>query len=479
MRHAWLILLLILFAGRVLADEVVVQVVSRTQASVNEAAELEGISATFSTTASSGGITQLTAGNSLTLTVSGMPRGTLKTIRLSVHSNSRGGAGEMQLLLGEQTIWSIGPTTFNYWHSAGIYSTAPVSIEKSGEWIMGRQDIILRISATANSLYLDGLTLVYEKAVPIAHEVVLRWWDDRQQIHYDTLRESAPQTGVVLPWKDTLGLTDSVGILWSHMGWMTEPIPQMTTEPNYKACGQRFYPDEDCMLYALYSDAVETVTEQNTTYDSGEYILIQLFQRQFYMANGPIGSDGYVPVKTCAVDTTGNLATWHANSLPALPRYWMERRGDSVQIRHITSDTYIGYDKGRNFNQLANKPSWWHIRRMDDNTLSFSHDYNALNNTERQLRMFIERDEEEHNFYCLEDHSPIISATNYSALYLFEVSALPTRQPAVHYTCQPNGLDDLADPTAGSASLRRIEFIHGVCTLVVGDKRYTLLGQRL
>ena len=56
---------------------------------------------------------QMTAGNDLTLTLSGYDGLQLQSITLSMRSNTASGAGEMQLAIGGTSVWSIGNMSFN------------------------------------------------------------------------------------------------------------------------------------------------------------------------------------------------------------------------------------------------------------------------------------------------------------------------------------------------------------------------------
>ena len=109
---------------------------------------------------------QLTAGNSMTLTLSGYKGYKITRILLSMKSNSDKGAGNFNAVVGSNTISSIATANFNdsSWH--GSWSTNFVTVEPmitNDLTVQNGQNVVLTIAATVNSLYCESYTIYYEQ----------------------------------------------------------------------------------------------------------------------------------------------------------------------------------------------------------------------------------------------------------------------------------------------------------------------------
>lgn len=122
----------------------------------------QGSSATYSQTY--GTVKQMTAGNSITLTLSGFGGKTITGASVSVHSNTKGGAGSLSLVTGSTTIAQIASSAFNNANWNGSWSTSFVdkTLTVTRTTIAENGTIVLTISATTNSLFFESLTLTYE-----------------------------------------------------------------------------------------------------------------------------------------------------------------------------------------------------------------------------------------------------------------------------------------------------------------------------
>ena len=110
---------------------------------------------------------QLTAGNSMTLTLSGYTGYKITAITLSMKSNSSKGAGSFSAVAGSTTIASISDAKFNDASWNGAWSTSYVNITPTMSdddyEIQSGEDVVLTISASANSLYCNSFTIAYEE----------------------------------------------------------------------------------------------------------------------------------------------------------------------------------------------------------------------------------------------------------------------------------------------------------------------------
>ena len=132
--------------------------------SVSSEGALSGSSATYSQTYSTAG--QMTKDNSITLTLNGYAGTKIKSASVSVHSNSKAGRGTLELTSGDKTIASIEESAFNSenWHGGWSMSFVDVDLTITDPTyvIKSSDSIVLTISATANSLFFESLTIEYE-----------------------------------------------------------------------------------------------------------------------------------------------------------------------------------------------------------------------------------------------------------------------------------------------------------------------------
>ena len=132
---------------------------------------ISGSSASFNNTYTGSGsadsIYQLTANNKGTFTLSNLGRIDISKLTLNMRSNASKGAGSLSYSLnGGETIQIIdGPFNTN-WYSK--WSTSYVDIVKDID-LRGAQDLVITISATENSLYIQSYTLEYSLPASYDH----------------------------------------------------------------------------------------------------------------------------------------------------------------------------------------------------------------------------------------------------------------------------------------------------------------------
>ena len=150
--------------------ETVTYTVTSTSAVSTSGTAPSGSKATYSSTYNE--IAKLTEKNSMTLTLSGYAGKKITGITLSMKSNSSKGAGYLSVKAGTSTLASIGSPSsgvkFNNsaWH--GSWSTSYVDVtptmSNSAYAIQDKDEVVILIGATANSLYCQSFTLTYEDA---------------------------------------------------------------------------------------------------------------------------------------------------------------------------------------------------------------------------------------------------------------------------------------------------------------------------
>lgn len=136
--------------------------VSSTTAVATSGVAPQGSAATYSQTY--GTKCQMTAGNSITLTLSGFGGLKITGAEVSVKSNKSGGAGSLSLSSEDNTIAAIQGSAFNTenWNNAWSTSYVTKVLDVTPTTIGSDDTIVLTIAATANSLYFESLTLYYE-----------------------------------------------------------------------------------------------------------------------------------------------------------------------------------------------------------------------------------------------------------------------------------------------------------------------------
>ena len=152
--------------------ETVTYTVTSTSAVSTSGTAPSGSSASYSSTY--GNNFQLTKGNSMTLTLSGYAGKKITGITLSMRSNSDDGAGYLSVKAGNTTLASIGSSSsgvkFNNRAWNGKWSTSYVNVTPTMSnkvyAIQDKEDVVILIGATTNSLYCQSFTLTYEDAGP-------------------------------------------------------------------------------------------------------------------------------------------------------------------------------------------------------------------------------------------------------------------------------------------------------------------------
>ncbi len=126
-----------------------------------------GSSASYSQTY--GTQSQMTSGNSTTLTLSGYDGYKITAIKLSMKSNKSKGAGTFSATAGSTTLSSISSNTnFSSWFDSTGYSQSYVDINATmtnANYTIGSgENVTIYIKASANSLYIQSYTIAWESA---------------------------------------------------------------------------------------------------------------------------------------------------------------------------------------------------------------------------------------------------------------------------------------------------------------------------
>ena len=138
---------------------------------VQEGAIPEQSTATFENTYTNTA-TQLTADNSMTLTLSGYDGKVITGISLSTRSNSSKGSGTYQVEIGDKTIFTVTGSYKDIW---GDWSTSFETQEMtiSPTLVKDGENIVITISATENSLHCQSFTIFYTDPEIIRNELAV------------------------------------------------------------------------------------------------------------------------------------------------------------------------------------------------------------------------------------------------------------------------------------------------------------------
>ncbi len=112
-------------------------------------------------------VCQLIGGTHMTLTLKGYEGATITGLTLSMKSNARGGAGSLEAVCGDAVITAIADSRFNTESWYGRWSTSYVDITPAVTSTVVDGDVVITISASANSIYCESFTVEYEPGTPV------------------------------------------------------------------------------------------------------------------------------------------------------------------------------------------------------------------------------------------------------------------------------------------------------------------------
>lgn len=175
LKSFFLLFALIVGSSSVWGSTVTYTVTSRTAVSTTGTAPTNS-SASFVNTYTGNNKDQMTGSNSQTLTLSNYNGYQITGLTLSMKSNGSSGSGKLRYSTDGGTSWTylVGSAqsgvAFNdaAWH--GSYTTTYTNVTKSPlNIICGTSNIVIKIEATANSLYCQSYTVTYEAAKTLDH----------------------------------------------------------------------------------------------------------------------------------------------------------------------------------------------------------------------------------------------------------------------------------------------------------------------
>lgn len=155
-------------SGVVSVNTVTYTVNSKTSVSQTSGTAPEGSSVTFNNTYTGTIDEQMIKDASQTYTIKGFEGCTIKKVVLSMHSNSKKGAGTFSLKAGTTELAAIKTAKdFNEWYDntdfATSYKDVTISLTNDSYTIKTNEDVVIVIKASVNSLYCQSVTIEYEQ----------------------------------------------------------------------------------------------------------------------------------------------------------------------------------------------------------------------------------------------------------------------------------------------------------------------------
>lgn len=300
---------------------------------------------------------QLTAGNSLMLTLSGCEGMTLHSVTLRMHSNTRSGAGAMTMAIGEAPIWMIYTAPFNNESWYGDYSKEWVDISQSfsGLYVPQGDDITLQISASENSLYLQSVQLNYSAPQPKTYTVS---FDTHIAQTIDPVTELEASGGILLP---DIELDDAD---WRFYGWADEAVGESQQAPSVCRAGSMYFPSTDCTLHAVYvqeSDVQPWLPTDDLLLE--DYLIAQYEPQTGLMlyATGPVLDNGSIAAIQKQLPMENGWVSMPTDMELVDAVYTLRVKNDTLTIRHKATDTPVLLVNGGNFSSTSHTNNAWRI----------------------------------------------------------------------------------------------------------------------
>lgn len=211
---------------------------------------------------------QLIAGTSATLTLSGVEGIKIRSITLHMHSNKSSGAGSLVVTNGSTPVWTIDNAAFNTrsWH--GTYTTDTASVFHLFTTPLECTDQLqITITASVNSLYILRYDIEYEPALGAQTKrdeslssglKIITFWDDHRltgpingkyvKVQSDTLPIMQEDLYWVEFFEDTVATIQHY-VTGSFIGFCNGDLSTIATRWNVVQ-----HPDTSLTFYTLFND---------------------------------------------------------------------------------------------------------------------------------------------------------------------------------------------------------------------------------
>ncbi len=294
-----------------------------------------GMQVSYANTGSKGSVT---AGQEAVLSLTNLCGIAIDRITVYVKSNQSSGAGEFTVTADGLTIASKSGT-FMQW--MGFYNNTtyfPISLLQNAT--QGVTDLTVRLKGTANSLHIEKYEIQWTQATP---RTVTLMYGNRV---FATMSEPAGNSGITLP-----NVPDSAE--WKFMGWSETEIWNVSTIPAFLPAYDKYIPDADCTLWAVFKYQEEAPDEgYATTLTDGEY-------RYVNSANNTV---------LTGVPEEGEMQSGVLNLSNANQVYSIAfQDSTTATITHTATGTPIGYSGTK----MATNASPWKVYHEGEETIFY------------------------------------------------------------------------------------------------------------
>ena len=288
--------------------------------------------------------------------------------------------------------------------------------------------MVVYATANQNSLYVESYTIDYVQLELPKYTVSFATHVDNK---LTSLSETEAGGGILLP---TLDYDKDE---WHFAGWLQDPIitPTAAIPALYKS-GQRFYPQGDVTLHAVYADGADEPLQcyQDTTFESGLYVIVDSYFGRMAsegVMDGRIQTD-YINI---LFDELTSLYTLSADAFTDRNTYMINfmLEDSTATIYNTFASSFVGWPTSSSL-ALNKSEKAWKYRIADNHAVRFYHEYT---NNIREFRASVGEnvdDADVVSYKCwLQSSTP--------STILFRIDNLP--EPIViSYTSYPEGVDD-------------------------------------
>lgn len=356
-KRTWFIVLCLLLMLNASAATVKYTIISRTAVEASGTEPEDSYVTYYQSCAGQKG--QMTAGSYTQLTIHVEQDMVVSGLTLEMHSNTSSGGGSLDVFADKQHAFNLPTNYFNTDTWAGTYTTTFIPLDFFfSEPITAHDSLRIILAAFDNSIYVRSYTLTYNMGPKHRYTVM---FDDHVNTRPWSIHEREGGSGVVLP-----KVADQNE--WYFYGWSENVFNSPTsTKPIVYMAGETYYPHENMLLHAVYTDAQTAFWTQTIVPTSGLYLMA--VSRDSCMAYGKINSQK--KLSTMRWIPTMNSDSLYICTLEEFPEssvYEINFMPDSMAvIRHYASSSLIASRK----NALAKDSTAWHYRILPDNSFAF------------------------------------------------------------------------------------------------------------
>ena len=264
---------------------------------------------------------------------------TINAIEVYLKSNKSGGAGTFTVTTNGQTL-ATKTGTFADWFGA-YDNTDYHALSFINRPINSVHTLAISLVGIANSLHIEKYVITY--APRPAYTVTLM---NGNRV-YATMTEEAGFQGVVLPAGEEISGWEFAG--WSETEFEDTPMPPTLHYPNTK-----FYPEQDCSLWAVYCQDNTPPMTYETELTSGVYMYVN---SEAHIALTGVPADGKMEIS--GVNPYNDQQHYRFQFLTPT----------TATISHEMTNTPIGYTSDA---KMSAKASVWNVYHDGEETLFYA-----------------------------------------------------------------------------------------------------------